>query len=148
MGPDHRVQHPKRDVAHVLVVDDEEAARETLGAILEDTYRVSLASSGEKAVEILRKQEVDAVCTDLQMPGMSGIELLRQLPQISPRTVGILVTGYPELTADVDRHRGHLLVVKPYTTENLLRMVAQAVSFSRIRTLMAADATRSGSSGP
>ena len=127
--------NPRGAPPHVLVVDDEELARESLGAILEDSYRVTLARNGEEALGILRAQTVNVVCTDYQMPGMDGRQLLAELTKVSPQTVGVLVTGFPELASqgDRDRNRGHLIVVKPFTPERLLAIVAQAISFNEIR---------------
>ena len=138
------------DQAHVLVVDDEELARESLGAILEESYRVTLARSGEEALGILRAQTVNVVCTDYQMPGMDGRQLLAELAKVSPETVGVLVTGFPELAShgDRDRNRGHLVVVKPFTPERLLQIVAQAISFNEIRSSKASvDSSDSGRIG-
>ena len=123
------------ELPHILVVDDEDLARESLGAILEESYRVTLARSGEEALGILRAQTVHVVCTDYQMPGMDGRQLLNELATVSPATVGVLVTGFPELAAkgDRERNRGHLIVVKPFTPQRLLEIVAQAMIFNEIR---------------
>jgi DNA-binding NtrC family response regulator len=138
-NPDH-----KPDPPHVLVVDDEDLARESLGALLEEDFRVSLASSADEAIEILRRQQpVDVLCTDFQMPGMNGIELIRELSRLSPATVGVLVTGYPDLAANrsAESDGGFLVVVKPFTPDRVLQIVSQAARFGRIRRVRIASDT-------
>lgn len=127
---------PKPERLHVLVVDDEQLARESLGALLEEDYRVSLAGSADHAMEILRRQQpVHVMCTDFQMPGMNGVDLIRQLSKLSPATVGVLVTGFPDLASggNAEDDEDFLVVVKPFTPDRVLRIVAQAARFSKIR---------------
>ncbi len=79
----------------ILVVDDEHASREVLAdAIGSWGYNLCLARSGEEAVSILRERSFPLVITDVVMPGLDGIGLLRVLRRVSPETVVILVTAY------------------------------------------------------
>jgi len=130
------MQQKDAEAAHVLVVDDEALQRESLRATLEDAgYVVSVAACGEEAIGILESERVEVLCTDFQMPGMNGLELVNQANAASPGTVSVLVTGYPEFVAGGDREPGkrHMLLVKPYRPEDLLRILAQAARLSRIR---------------
>ena len=71
----------------ILVVDDEEGLREGLSRLLEDEgYRVLCASTGEQAFEIVRQTHVDLVLTDMKMPGMNGIELLKKVRAIAKKS--------------------------------------------------------------
>src|SRR6476659_5013470 len=63
----------------ILVVDDEDSSRESLRLILERHYRVLIADSGEKALEILEQEPVSVMTLDLRMPGWSGSETLVRL---------------------------------------------------------------------
>jgi DNA-binding NtrC family response regulator len=123
------------DLPHVLVVDDDDLARESLAAILGENHRVSAASCGEEAIAILEKSAISVICTDFEMPGMNGIELLRKTAKLSPRTVGILVTAFPEIASKRDARDQYLLVLKPFAPEKLLNVVTQALRFSKIRNL-------------
>lgn len=79
----------------VLIVDDEQFIRELLQDILAlERYRVEIAASAEEALEILREKWIDAVITDIMMPGKSGMELLREAKQRRPDLPVILITGY------------------------------------------------------
>src|SRR5204862_3093427 len=61
----------------VLIVDDDEGMRDTLTAILKREYRVLRVSSGEAALPILNREDVDLMLLDVRLPGISGFELLR-----------------------------------------------------------------------
>ncbi len=77
----------------VLVVDDEQIIRELCGHALKE-YRVLQAGSLPQALELYRTEQIDLVLTDVMMPGGSGIELLRQVKQIDPGAVVIVMTGF------------------------------------------------------
>ena len=68
------------DSKHILIVDDETSICEILGQYLRKKgYTVTIAESGERALEIVRSLPVDIIVTDIKMPGMSGVDLLKQL---------------------------------------------------------------------
>ncbi|MDX9999674.1 MAG: sigma-54 dependent transcriptional regulator [Polyangia bacterium] len=80
---------------HVLVVDDEPGVRETLGLTLrKNGYEVSLASTGEEAIDILRAVPVKVVLSDLRMPGMGGEALLDRIIAEWPEVTVILMSAY------------------------------------------------------
>lgn len=100
--------------ATILVVDDEELARQTLAAAIQTARRqVLTASSGEEALEIARRTQLDLVTLDLVMPGMSGVDTFRALQALLPDLPVIIVTGYPD-SALVSR----ALEVGPFTMIN------------------------------
>ena len=80
----------------VLIVDDDKNTREGLERALKCGYRVLLAESGERAMDLLRTEAVDIMLTDLRMPGVDGFQICRTIkadPE-SSRTVVIAMTGY------------------------------------------------------
>ena len=87
----------------ILIVDDEEALREGLGRVLEDEgYKVIAAGSGEQALAMLPNHHVDLILTDIRMPGMSGLELLKKVREIN-RTLGVIIlTGYGEIESYIE----------------------------------------------
>ncbi len=137
--------------AHVLVVDDEAIQRETLGATLEDAgYVVTLAENAAEAIDLLEREQIQVLCTDFQMPGMNGLELADRARGVSPGTVSVLVTGYPDYVMESDRSPGSsrpMLLVKPYHPDDVLRILAQAVRFSRIRGAIDGLSDEAGASG-
>jgi CheY-like chemotaxis protein len=79
----------------ILVVDDEEVLRNLAKEVLsEEGYQVTLASSGEQALEFLKKASFDLVIADLKMPGMDGMELLKKVKEQNKETQVILLTSH------------------------------------------------------
>src|SRR3970282_295824 len=80
--------------ARILVVDDEKSMRDLLSITLEkDAYDVLTAAGGEPAIEALHRESVDAVITDLRMPKVDGLQVLRVAKEISPDTAVIVITA-------------------------------------------------------
>lgn len=76
-------------------MDDDENAREALSNILtRDGYDVSLARNGQEALNYLRSKDVELIITDLNMPEMNGMMLLRELNRTHPATNVIMITAY------------------------------------------------------
>lgn len=91
-------QHAATVRVTILVVDDEEITRQFLAAALQAPQRQILtAASGEEALEITKKTDVDLVLLDLIMPGgINGVETFRQLHALRPALPVVIVTGYPD----------------------------------------------------
>lgn len=92
----------------VLIVDDEAIIRDLCSKALKG-YRIYQAGDGEEALKIFQKGEIDVILTDVMMPKMGGIELLKRLKEIEPTIVVIVMTGFAEkdiilnaLKADAD----------------------------------------------
>ena len=81
--------------SHVLIVDDEELYRRALERILTRVgYSVSVARDASEALLLASQQPFDLVLSDVQMPGINGIELVRQLHELDPDLPCIVITGY------------------------------------------------------
>ncbi len=81
----------------LLVVDDEEGPRESLNMIFGDDYDVTIATSGEEAIEFSKENSFHVVVTDIRMRGLSGIDVLREVKKINPHTEVIVLTAYETL---------------------------------------------------
>jgi CheY-like chemotaxis protein len=114
----------------VLIVDDDAAFRTTIGRDLgEQGFAVSLAQNGEEAADILSRDPIDILLTDLRMPGSDGIDLLDRVRSLSPRTRAILMSGFAS-ARDYQRalECGAIRVLcKPFTSAELLQAIRQAV---------------------
>lgn len=112
----------------VLVVDDDEAVRLSLRTILEDTCEVLEAPDGEGALRILRNRTVDIVTLDQQMPGLSGLDVLRRIKALDPTIAVALITGVHEVQTAVEAIRLGAIeyVVKPFDVDTILRLVRRA----------------------
>ncbi|MCJ7595912.1 MAG: response regulator, partial [Desulfobacterales bacterium] len=82
----------------ILVVDDEKDICEVLAISLSDLgYKVSTAGNGEEALSLFERVRPSIVLTDIRMPGIDGIELLRRIKQQYPETEVILITGHGDM---------------------------------------------------
>ena len=80
---------------NILVVDDEEVLRNLASEVLsEEGYQVSLAGSGQEALEQMNQKTFDLVIADLKMPGMDGMELLKKIKEKDKEVQVILLTSY------------------------------------------------------
>ena len=101
-GPPAATEAPAR----VLVVDDERSMRELLSIVLRrDGYEVLIAEDGAAAVEVLKKERIDILITDIRMPQMNGVDLLREAKRIAPDIVSIVMTAFASTETAVEALR-------------------------------------------
>jgi PAS domain S-box-containing protein len=118
----------------ILVVEDNEDVRDLAEAMLEAAdYEVLSAPSGERALELLEKEQVDLVFTDVIMPGgMNGLQLVEQVHASKPGMPVLVTTGYmDELPARGARDKSLEVLVKPYQHQDLLDRVHAALHARR-----------------
>ena len=117
-------------MTRLLVVDDDDAFRTTIGRDLADHgYEVRLAANADEATTCLASQPIDILLTDLRMPGADGIDLLDRVRTLSTRTRTILMSGYAT-ARDYQRaiECGAVRVLcKPFTSSELLLAIRQAI---------------------
>ncbi len=114
--------------ASVLVVDDEPASRESLADVLkEEGYELASAASGEEALGLLDQAEFDLVITDLRMPGIDGVTLLREVRRRCPQTLVILITAHASVETAVEalREGAHDYMIKPLVYDDVLGKIAR-----------------------
>ncbi len=114
----------------LLVVDDEEPNRLALERIfVREGYDVRVAADGRAAIDHLRDGAVGVVLTDLKMPGMTGLELLRAARQISPETQVIVVTAYGSVETAVEamKEGAYDFVTKPLRKDAVVHSVQKAL---------------------
>jgi len=115
----------------LLLVDDEQTIRHSLGEILTlEGYEVVSAENGETAVEHIKNQSFDLVLLDLKMPGLSGLDVLRYINAAAPDTKVILLTAHGSLESAIEalRQGAHDYILKPATSHTILRSLEQALS--------------------
>ncbi|MCK9460058.1 MAG: response regulator [Proteobacteria bacterium] len=130
----------------VLIVEDETALRHAYARMLEDRgFSVKQAGDGEQAIEALATRAYDVILSDIAMPEMDGIQLLRELRHRDLDVPVILITGYPTVTAAVEAVEFGALqfLVKPIDAKVLVDAVGTAATRRRIAMLKreAADVT-------
>jgi len=119
----------------ILVVDDEPAVRDSLSEWLrEDGYEVDAAASGNEAVEKVKTRDWNVMLLDLKMPGMDGIETLKQVKEISPDTEIIMVTAFATVDTAVEAMRQGAFdyLVKPVEPEELDLQIKKIISHQNL----------------
>jgi len=114
----------------LLVADDDPGLRESLERTLtREGYRVVLASDGRAALERVQAGGVDLILTDLRMPGITGLELLRAAKAIAPDVDVVLLTafGTVEHAVSAMKEGAYDFLTKPFRREQLLKLVAKAL---------------------
>lgn len=117
------------DAARILLVDDEESLRVTLAANLElEGHTVLLASGAEQALQLLTEEAVDVVLSDIRMPGVHGVELLRRMRKARPGLPVVLMTGFAmERQVEEALEEGAFTVLlKPFDVAHVLDTVRRA----------------------
>jgi len=115
----------------ILVVDDEENARTTLSRILRrEGFEVASASNGLEALDFLRKNKVEIVITDINMPEMSGITFLRELNKTYPDTNVIMITAYGEIESYIEAMNlgAFEYINKPFRIDELKKTIYKITS--------------------
>jgi len=121
----------------VLVIDDDESIRTTIAAILEDEgYKVDVAENGKEAIEKSNNDSYGVALIDFRLPDMDGTELLTALRERTPRTVKIIVTGYPTVQNAIESVNRHAdgYFVKPVDYEKLLNTIRNLIQKQKGRT--------------
>ena len=122
--------------AHILIVDDDETIRISLGEALDDsTTEVATAESAEKALSLLDNGLPDVVLSDIRMPGLDGIELLRTLRERAPGVDVVLMTAYDDMPTVVSAMREGAadFLSKPIDLHELRRVLGRVLEDRRTR---------------
>jgi excisionase family DNA binding protein len=131
-----RLAEPKRAVAaksrsRILLVDDEESIRKLLSRMLESAYDVEIAADAESAIRLLLEPDAhyDLLISDLNMPGMDGLALIREARRINSTLPAIVITGYSSESTAIEALNlgvtGYL--TKPFDTAQVLAAAAKAL---------------------
>ncbi len=114
--------HRMSCIPKILIVDDEEIMRDSLTDWLrEDGYQTAAVENGEKALERIRKERWDLILLDLKMPGMNGIEVLKEVKKINKELPVIIITAYATVDTAVEAMKIGACdyIAKPFNPEEL-----------------------------
>ncbi len=120
----------------VLVVDDEQSMRELLEIVLRrEGYDVVIADNGRAAVSALESQPVDLLISDIKMPDMSGVDVLRAARGIDPDILAIMITAFASTETAVEALRlgAHDYISKPFKVDELKLRVRKALERVRLQ---------------
>ncbi len=119
----------------ILIVDDEKNYPKILGEVIKEEGFIPLtASSSLEALDIMRARSVDLVLTDVMMPGIDGIELLKQIKDMSPDMPVIVMTahGSVERAVDAMEKGAYTYILKPFDNDSLIAHISKAISIYNI----------------
>jgi two-component system response regulator AtoC len=119
-----------RKKPEILIVDDESIVRESLSDWLECSgYPVQVAASGEEALKIIKKKKPKIMLADLVMPGMNGIELMKEAKKIIPTMSAVIITAHATIQTAITaiREGAHDYVEKPFCPEKVELLIEKLV---------------------
>jgi DNA-binding NtrC family response regulator len=120
----------------ILIVDDEKIIRESLYHWFEDDgYTVEAAESGESALKKFLVESSDLLLVDLKMPGMGGLELLKEVKKINSETIVIMITAYASVNSAIAaiKDGAYDYVTKPIDPDDLANLVSKALEQKNLR---------------
>jgi two-component system response regulator AtoC len=119
----------------ILIADDDIAIRDLLTQILSDDYDVAEAINGEQALEGIQSGKYDLILLDFQLPGMTGIDVLKQLRDRQGELPVILITGHgsPNVAIQASSLGVYGFVSKPFDIDNLLQLVTHFFEAQRLK---------------
>lgn len=114
----------------ILIVDDEEVIRDFLCEVLKDDYKVSTASDGDEAIELIKQQSFDLIITDMKMPRVTGEEVVKFAKENSPNSKVIVISGYSSLYSvcqSVDSGADEF-ISKPFSIKQLMTALEKCLN--------------------
>jgi two-component system nitrogen regulation response regulator NtrX len=114
----------------VLIVDDEEGIRESLSGIFEDDgYSVLTSTSGEDALKLIKEQSLDLILLDVWLPGIDGIQTLREIKELNPDLPVIMISGHGniEIAVKATKIGAYDFLEKPLSLERILLTSKRAI---------------------
>jgi CheY-like chemotaxis protein/EAL domain-containing protein (putative c-di-GMP-specific phosphodiesterase class I) len=129
-GGMHQSTEPANTARNLLLVDDEANILSALKRVLRrDGYTIHTAGSGKEGFDILASHPIDVIVSDQRMPGLTGVEFLRQAKQLYPETTRIVLSGYSELqsvVAAINEGAVYKFLMKPWDDVQLREHIADA----------------------
>jgi DNA-binding NtrC family response regulator len=114
---------------NILIVDDEIGPRESLRMILKPNYNVFTVENGNAAIQMIQQIAMDVVTLDLKMPGISGIDTLKEIRMIDPDVMIIIITGYGTLKSAIEAIRYGVFdyIPKPFNVPEIISIIDKSV---------------------
>ncbi len=121
----------------ILVADDEQSIREFFQILFKrmsveytDSFDVNFAKDGVLALELVKKQSFDMIISDLNMPGLSGLDLLKQVKIINPQTIFLMVTAFETAETGVEsmKQGAYDYISKPFNVDEIKEIISSALN--------------------
>lgn len=121
---------------HVLVIDDDPAVREVLTETLaNDGYQVTAVSDGLAGIEVIKEQPIHVVLTDLQMPGIDGLEVIDRISKLNSKVITIVMTGYGTIDYAVRTMKAGAFdfITKPFEPDTVSIILKKAIEVHKLK---------------
>ena len=118
----------------ILIVDDDKSIRYSLKRIMEGKYSIVTAQNGEEALDRVKESPPDLIIMDIKMPGRSGIDVLKEMRSIDPKSLVILMTAYgtTETAIEAMKYGAFDYILKPFPIPQMKGLVEKALSLRRM----------------
>lgn len=120
---------------NILIVDDDASIRNMLSIVLKkDDYKVFIAENGKSAIENLKKKKIDLIISDIKMPDISGIDLLRKIKTVNTAIPVIMITAFASTADAIEAMKlgAEDYVTKPFNLDELKIVINKAIYKSKI----------------
>ncbi len=118
-------------MANILIVDDDRYVLDSLAGVIESwNYNTFKANSGQEALDIFKKTDIDLVLSDIVMPGMNGIEFMKKINDLDSQCLFIFLTGHPSMDTAVEALQAGAedYLVKPVNFDELGLKINRSLS--------------------
>lgn len=118
----------------ILIVDDDKSIRYSLKRMLEENFSVITAQNGEEALQQLSVSSPDLIIMDIKMPGRSGIDILKEIKTIDPKSLVILMTAYgtTETAIEAMKYGAFDYILKPFPIPQMRELVQRAMALRKL----------------
>jgi len=118
----------------ILIVDDDKSIRYSLKRMMEGNYSVLTAQNGEDALNQVKEEPPDLIIMDIKMPGRSGIEVLKEIKSIDPKSLVIIMTAYgtTETAIEAMKYGAFDYILKPFPIPRMKGLVEKAISLRKV----------------
>jgi signal transduction histidine kinase/CheY-like chemotaxis protein len=138
---DETTKDPLRDAGgyarpRLLIVDDEENVLQIFADLFSDReYEVTTATNGESALQLLESGSFDLLLTDINLPGVDGLEVVARAKKFDPEIVVLVITGYASTSSAIDalRHGAYDYITKPFDLWNVDQVVTRGIQARRLK---------------
>ena len=118
----------------ILIVDDDKSIRYSLKRMMEGKYSILTAQNGDEALDRMKESSPDLIIMDIKMPGRNGIEVLKEIRSIDPKSLVILMTAYgtTETAIEAMKYGAFDYILKPFPIPQMKGLVEKALSLRRM----------------
>ena len=118
----------------ILIVDDDKSIRYSLKRMLEGSFAVFTSQNGEEALQRVEENAPDLIIMDIKMPGQSGIDVLKEIKKIDPKSLVILMTAYgtTETAIEAMKYGAFYYIVKLFPIPQMKELVEKAIFLRKL----------------